>query len=152
MSNEQGRVLARLWERLAKVREFSFTASNGPGSRTDWHGHGRGKVAVALEGGQLLFAETARFTAHEGAALELQNCYRWTLLEERLRLEQLRRRQPVGLLELQSVTANGFRQIEEHRSAGNRCSAELLLHKSEIELIWQIRGPRRNECLHYHYW
>jgi hypothetical protein len=150
--SESQRALATLWARLARVTEFSFTASNGPGSATDWHGHGRGSVQVDSVEDQLLFHETAHFTGTEGAALEMQNCYRWTLLADGVRLEHLRRSEPVLLFELQPVTAHGFRSAQPHLCGRDSYSAELLLHKTELELIWQIHGPRKNERLHYHYW
>jgi hypothetical protein len=144
--------ISRLWSRLARVNQFSFTASNGPGSQTDWRGHGKGAVEVEPGERHLLFHEQAQFTGGDGRKISMQNRYRWTRLENSLRLEHLRRRQPVLLFELQPVTASGFREVEAHLCAADTYSAELLLRKAEIELIWQIQGPRKNECLHYHYW
>lgn len=152
MGSGQYRVIAQLWQRLAKVTEFSFTASNGPGSATDWRGHGRGSVEVERGEGGLLFRERAAFTSSDGRKVEMQNAYRWTLLPESLRLEQLRRGEPVLLFELEPVTEHGFRSARPHLCREDSYSAELLLRKGELEMIWQIRGPRKNERLHYHYW
>ncbi|MFC6633276.1 DUF6314 family protein [Microbulbifer taiwanensis] len=152
MASDQGRAIAQLWARLVKVTEFSFTASNGPGSATDWRGHARGSVGVVAGERQLVFAEAAHFTHSDGREVELQNRYRWTLLAESVRLEHLRRDEPVLLFELQPVTEHGFRQAAAHVCGRDKYTAELLLHKNELELIWQIHGPRKNERLHYHYW
>ncbi|WP_193162165.1 DUF6314 family protein [Microbulbifer hainanensis] len=149
------KALEELWRRLGKVSEFSFTASNGPGSRTNWRGHGRGTLQLQQPEGrerQLLFDERAHFTDSEGHTFDLQNRYRWTLLAETLRLEHLRREEPVLLFELQPVTDHGFREVRPHLCGADTYTAELLLRKNEIELIWQIHGPRKNERLHYHYW
>lgn len=146
------RAVGILWERLAKVSQFSFTASNGPGSATDWRGHGRGTVSVERDDGRLLFREQARFTSSDGHRLEMQNCYRWTRLPGSLRLEHLRRHAPVLLFELEPVTEHGFREVEPHLCGADTYRAQLLLRRSQLELIWQIRGPRKNERLHYHYW
>ncbi|GAA5525175.1 hypothetical protein Maes01_01740 [Microbulbifer aestuariivivens] len=165
-SNGASAAIEDLWQRLAKVAEFSFTASNGPGSATDWRGHARGTVAVEREGSRadeagapqgdrlprLLFREQAKFTSSDGRELEMQNCYRWTRLPGSLRLEHLRRDEPVLLFELQPVTRHGFRSAEAHLCGADTYTAELLMRGSELELIWQIHGPRKNERLHYHYW
>lgn len=152
MDSGQNQALAQLWKRLAKVREFSFNASNGPGSATDWRGHGRGSIGVELDERRLLFRERAVFTSSDGHRVEMQNTYRWTLLPEAVRLEHLRRGEPVLLFELQPVTGHGFRSTQPHLCGDDTYSAELLVGKSELELIWQIHGPRKNERLHYHYW
>lgn len=149
---DSDQAIAQLWLRLARVTEFSFNASNGPGSATDWRGHGRGSVEVQANEEQLQFHEAAHFTHSDGRRVELQNRYRWTLLPESVRLEHLRRDEPVLLFELQSVTEHGFRQVAAHICGRDKYTAELLLHNGEIELIWQIHGPRKNERLHYHYW
>ncbi|WP_323846644.1 DUF6314 family protein [Microbulbifer magnicolonia] len=152
MADNQNKALAQLWQRLGKVTEFSFTASNGPGSATDWRGHARGSVTLEAEDSQLIFAESAHFTHSDGREVDMQNHYRWTLLQDSVRLEHLRREEPVLLFELQPVTAHGFRQVAPHICGKDKYTAELLLHGNEIELIWQIHGPRKNERLHYHYW
>ncbi|MCW8126782.1 DUF6314 family protein [Microbulbifer halophilus] len=152
MDSDWQKVLAQLWRRLAGVREFSFTASNGPGSATDWRGHARGSVELEAGERRLLFRERAAFTSSGGHKVEMQNLYRWTLLPESLRLEHLRRGEPVLLFELQPVTEHGFRSVQPHLCGEDVYSAELLVGKSQLELIWQIHGPRKNERLHYHYW
>lgn len=152
MESDQCKAIIPLWERLATVSEFSFNASNGPGSATDWRGHGRGRIEVERGEWQLLFRECALFTSSDGHKIEMQNAYRWTLLPESLRLEHLRRGEPLLLFELQPVTEHGFRSVQPHLCGDDTYSAELLLGKSELELIWQIHGPRKNERLHYHYW
>lgn len=152
MSSAASNVIAALWDRLAKVTEFSFTASNGLGSATDWRGHGRGTVLVERGEQQLLFRESASFTSSGGHEVALQNSYRWTRLPQSLQLEHLRREEPVLLFELEPVTEHGFRAVQPHLCGEDTYTAELLLRKSEMELIWQIHGPHKNELLHYHYW
>ncbi|SEA09868.1 DUF6314 family protein [Microbulbifer marinus] len=152
MTDNHAKALTQLWCRLARVTAFSFTASNGPGSTTDWRGHARGTVELADNGQQLLFLESAHFTHSDGREMDMRNRYRWTLLPDSVRLEHLRRAEPVLLFELQPVTAHGFRQVAPHLCGADEYTAELLLHANEIELIWQIHGPRKNERLHYHYW
>ncbi|MEW5248354.1 DUF6314 family protein [Microbulbifer sp. 2201CG32-9] len=152
MGDDQRRALACLWQCLGRVSEFSFTASNGPGSATDWHGHGRGQVVAETAASQLLFEESAHFTHSDGRRVKMQNRYRWTLLQDSLKLEHLRRAVPVLLFELAPVTAHGFRQVTPHHCGRDTYTAELLLHRPDIELIWQIQGPHKNERLHYHYW
>ena len=134
------------------MTEFSFTATNGPGSATDWRGHGRGTVAVEQVDQALLFRESALFTSSDGHKVELQNRYRWSRLPQSLQLAHLRRGEPVLLFELEPVTEHGFRSVQPHLCGADTYSAELLLHKTQLEMIWHIRGPRKNEQLHYHYW
>ncbi|WP_153039108.1 DUF6314 family protein [Microbulbifer sp. Q7] len=144
--------LAQLVARLQKVRAFSFTASNGPGSKTNWRGHGRGDVTVTSCGAHTLFAERAEFTDADGHKIDLQNTYRWTRCPAVVRLEHLRRAQPVLLFNLAPMTEHGFRHQAPHLCGEDTYTADLILHADEIELIWQIHGPRKNERLHYHYW
>ncbi|QIL91208.1 hypothetical protein GNX18_16550 [Microbulbifer sp. SH-1] len=144
--------LAQLCERLKKVRAFSFNASNGPGSQTNWRGHGRGEVEVTSFGAHILFAERAKFTDADGHKIDLQNTYRWTRCVDFVRLEHLRREEPVMLFNLVPVTEHGFRHQSPHLCGEDTYTADLILHPDEIELIWQIDGPRKNERLHYHYW
>ncbi|WP_346837751.1 DUF6314 family protein [Microbulbifer sp. SAOS-129_SWC] len=146
------KALDDLWLRLAKVSEFSFTASNGPGSKTNWRGHARGSIVVVPGELQIIFRERAEFTDSEGRTVQLQNSYRWTRFAHSVQLEHLRRAEPVVLFELQPVTDHGFRSAAPHLCGDDTYSAELLLRGGEIELIWQIHGPRKNERLHYHYW
>jgi len=134
------------------VRAFSFNASNGPGSQTNWRGHGRGEVSVEFFGAHILFAEQALFTDADGHKIELQNRYRWTRCVDHIRLEHLRREEPVLLFGLAPVTEHGFRHVQPHLCGKDTYTAELILHSDEIELIWHIHGPRKNERLHYHYW
>ncbi|UHQ56946.1 MULTISPECIES: DUF6314 family protein [Microbulbifer] len=152
VNNGASRAIDSLWERLAKISEFSFTASNGPGSATDWRGHARGSVAAERDDSRILFRERARFTSSDGRELDMQNCYRWTRLPGSLRLEHLRRSEPVLLFELQPVTEHGFREVQPHLCGADTYTAQLLLRKGQLELIWQIHGPHKNEQLHYHYW
>ncbi|WP_091510705.1 DUF6314 family protein [Microbulbifer yueqingensis] len=152
MGSAASRAIEALWGRLAKVSEFSFTASNGPGSATDWRGHARGSVLAERDDGHLLFREQALFTSSEGRKLDMQNTYRWTRLPGSLRLEHLRRSEPVLLFELEPVTGQGFREVQPHQCGPDTYTAELLLRRNQLELIWQIHGPRKNERLHYHYW
>ncbi|WP_288131496.1 DUF6314 family protein [Microbulbifer sp.] len=144
--------LARLWARLGKITAFSFSASNGPGSKTNWRGHGRGEVAVTSDEGNLIFSEQAEYTDGDGHKIRLQNCYRWSRDDTAIRLEHLRREEPVLLFSLAPVTEHGFREVAAHHCGDDIYTAELLLHKDQLELIWQIHGPRKNERLHYHYW
>lgn len=144
--------LTQLIDRLKKVRAFSFSASNGPGSQTNWRGHGTGEVETTFAGAHILFAERAQFTDADGHKIALENCYRWTRCFDFVRLEHLRREEPVMLFNLVSVTDHGFRHQTPHLCGADTYTAELLLHSDEIELIWQIHGPRKNERLHYHYW
>ncbi|WP_460803743.1 DUF6314 family protein [Microbulbifer agarilyticus] len=144
--------LAKLCARLSKVREFSFNASNGPGSTTNWRGHGRGEVAVSNYGAHSLFVEQAKFADVDGKKIALQNRYRWTRCVEFVRLEHLQDGSPSLLFDFTPVTPHGFRHQNEHRYGDDIYTADLILHPDEIELIWQIHGPQKNERLHYHYW
>nr|WP_255771868.1 DUF6314 family protein [Microbulbifer guangxiensis] len=100
----------------------------------------------------MLFDETAKFTRSDGRTVSMRNRYRWGRLDDRVRLEHQRREEPVLLFELAPVTAQGLRQVAPHLCGADTYAADLLLHGSEIELIWTITGPRKEERLHYHYW
>ena len=144
--------LEQLWARLQKITAFSFTASNGPGSKTNWRGHGRGDVVATLDGRQVTFDEQAEYTDGDGHKIQLQNRYRWTLDDDSIQLAHLRRAEPVFLFALAPVTEHGFRERKVHHCGDDIYTAELLMHPDQLELIWHIEGPRKNERLHYHYW
>lgn len=144
--------LAKLCARLAKVRSFSFNASNGPGSATNWRGHGRGDVAVENFGAHTVFNEQAKFTDVDGHKVALNNCYRWTRCVDFVRLEHVQDEQSMLLFNFVPLTAHGFRHQNAHQCGADTYTADLILHTDEIELIWQIHGPQKNERLHYHYW
>ena len=57
MMAEMEAAIQRLWARLPQVGAFSFTASNGEGSATDWNGRGEGRVQVIA---MVAFSESDR--------------------------------------------------------------------------------------------
>ncbi|WP_157520124.1 hypothetical protein [Microbulbifer agarilyticus] len=146
--------LAKLCARLSRVHEFSFNASSGLGSKTDWRNHGRGEVEVSSYGAHSLFTEQMKRADKdvEGWDVALQHRYRWTRCVNFVRLEHLRDGWPCLLFDFTPATAHGFRHQNEHRYGEDIYTADLILHADEIELIWQIHGPQNNARLHYHYW
>ena len=59
--------------------------------QTGWRGKGRGRVDVSSPGpGVLLFREAGTWEQDGGKEIRFTNTFRWTLVEDRVRLEHLR--------------------------------------------------------------
>ena len=146
---EMAAAIQRLWARLPQVGAFSFTASNGEGSATDWSGRGEGRVQVTEHQGGWLFSELGRYITPHGRELAMHNRFWWQRSERGIRLSHLRYEAPVELFELlpqgdgpladrraPSVRGRSLqRRVDRDR---RRFSAELADHRAAQERATQL--------------
>ncbi|AXV32439.1 hypothetical protein BFW41_00220 [Aeromonas hydrophila] len=148
---EMEALIQRLWRQLPQIGAFSFTASNGAGSATDWCGSGEGEVTVTDHHGGWLFAELGRYTTPHGRVLTMHNRFWWQRSEQGILLSHLRYEQPVVLFELLPQADGRWLTAEPHLCGQDHYSAELTPTGDGFLLGWQITGPRKNERLSYRY-
>ena len=151
MMSEMEAAIQRLWARLPQVGAFSFTASNGEGSATDWNGRGEGVVAVTDHQGGWLFSEQGSYTTPHGRVLTMHNRFWWQRSEQGIRLSHLRYEAPVELFELLPQGDGRWLTAEPHLCGADHYRAELTEIDGGFLLSWQITGPRKNERLSYRY-
>jgi hypothetical protein len=142
-----------LWNRLRLVRLLSFLARSR--SRTAWTGTGVGTVELRRIGdGVVVWHEQGSWRPEDGPKdIRFTNVYRWTLLDDLLRLEHLRfgESNPVHLFDLAQVGEWEWRPASPHLCREDCYSAVLLLCESAIVLRWSIDGPRKQEKIEYEY-
>ncbi|MGY3916037.1 DUF6314 family protein [Aeromonas australiensis] len=151
MMAEMEAAIQRLWARLPQVGAFSFTASNGEGSATDWNGRGEGRVQVTDHQGGWLFNEQGCYITPHGRELTMHNRFWWQQSERGVRLSHLRYEAPVELFELLPHGDGRWLTAESHLCGADHYSAELIEINDGFFLSWQISGPRKNERLSYRY-
>lgn len=86
---EIGGNLTEVWSALRIVRSLRFEASGE--ATTGWNGTGVGTVGVAEpEAGVLMFKAAGEWQSPGGPKMRFTNFFRWTALDNTLRLEHLR--------------------------------------------------------------
>ena len=147
--------LHELWTRLRAVTFFRYQARPGEASQTGWTGEARGTVELAPGAGDAVldFVERGTFTFGTAAAktITIHNRYRWELGPGQVRVSHLRFSRPVWLVDLVAAGPGRFRSTRPHRCGDDRYSLALALHEERIDAHWTIRGPRKDEHLHYAY-
>ena len=107
--------LTTVWTRLISIRNLSFNASSS--AATGWNGTGIGTVDVARPATDvLIYTESGTWTPDGGKQLAFTNSYRWTLLDQTLRLEHLRfgAGNPVYLFDLGIDQDSRMASVEPH--------------------------------------
>lgn len=143
---------AQLWQRLRKVTSLNFVSKSHSG--TGWSGFGSGTVEVTEPSSDVLvFAELGSWQQDGGKEFHFTNTFRWTLAQDRIRLEHLRFgvAHPVFLFEMQSDAAGVWREIAPHPCRDDCYRASLQLESERIFVSWLVQGPKRNEIIDYVY-
>jgi hypothetical protein len=146
---------SELWSKLSRVRSLQFVARSD--SATGWNGAGSGTVEVsAPESIGFVFAESgiwhpAGLTAR---VIKFTNTFRWTMVDNRIRLEHLRfgADKPVFLFDLVRVHEETWRDSTPHQCSDDSYSALLTTRGDQLSVAWSIRGPRKCEQIDYIYW
>jgi hypothetical protein len=148
--------LDQLWLRLSRVRAFHSSVANGPNSKTGWSGetHGTVDVTPGPSAQRLDFIESGELTTAEGKAISTHNHWQWTHTGDSIQLAHRRRDEPILLAELRS-DANGegatFHSASPHLCGADIYELTLTLHPANIELVWKIKGPKKDETLQTRY-
>lgn len=138
--------------RLREVSVVHFVSKSQSG--IGWSGSGVGVVKVSEPTNEsLIFEESGYWQQDSGQKLRFTNTFRWTLVEERLRLEHLRfgANHPVFLFEMQSDADGVWREISPHPCRDDCYRATLKIESERIFVSWLVRGPKRNEVIDYIY-
>jgi hypothetical protein len=144
--------LAEIWDLLRNVTVVSFEARSA--AQTGWNGAGTGSVAVSEPSpGVLVFAESGSWQPHGRRDIRFSNVFRWSRLEEALRLEHLRfgPERPVFLFDLAPVACGEWREVSPHACGEDCYSGSLSVQGRQVLVHWLIRGPRKDESIRYVY-
>lgn len=139
---------------LSQVRALRFQARSQAG--TGWDGVGEGEVRVSRPSPSVVvFEESGMWQADRPGApgLAFRNVFRWTAQGAHLRLEHLRHGpdQPVFLFELAWAGQDAWHTVQAHLCGADTYEARLCCEPGAITVAWAIRGPRKDEALHYRY-
>lgn len=144
------------WNRLLMVRALEFTARSGAAESTGWAGDGRGVVTVEEAASHvILFHERGTWSAPDGRETVFTNVFRWTAAADgcSIRLEHLRfgPQQPVYLFELVPAQDGVLKSSEPHVCSEDLYAAQLTHDAQCMQLHWTIKGPKKDESIHYRY-
>lgn len=145
--------LPEVWSQLQSVRSLRFEAVSA--AATGWNGVGEGTVVVVeLADDVIVFEETGTWQSQTGTQMQFNNTFRWSKLENAIRLEHLRfgPDQPVFLFDLAPDESDVWRDISPHQCREDCYSATLTTDGKMLTVAWSIQGPRKNETIRYVYW
>jgi hypothetical protein len=135
------------------VRSLSFAASSG--AESGWYGRGVGTVEVCEAADAVLVFHEQGLWRPEGGERDIRfsNVFRWTRVNGRLRLEDLRFGvdHPVYLFDLAPAGDREWRSVLPHLCREDYYAAVLFIRDGGIVLRWSINGPRKRESIEYLY-
>ena len=142
------------WQRLSEISKLQFVARSANDS--GWNGTGNGAVLVAkLDANTIMFTETGQWKSGTGQELNFNNVFRWSFDASggTIRLEHLRygSNNPVYLFDLALKDDNMWHSITPHVCRDDSYAAIMNLAVDHIELRWTIKGPQKDENIHYWY-
>lgn len=147
--------LTDAWDRLRAVQTIRISAKSN--SRTaGWKGTGTGTVMVdVVDDSTITFTERGSWRSDSGDEHDFNNVYRWTLVDDSavIRLEHLRfgPDQPVYLLDFAPTDDIIFRSISPHYCGADLYTAMMEFKDEAVYLLWNVRGPEKDEEICYAY-
>ena len=144
--------IINIWEQLGSVAVVQFKAQSLSG--IGWDGSAIGVVKVSQpQLNVLVFEESGQFRKPDGQGMNFRNTFRWTRLEETLRLEHLRfgEDNPVFLFDMARQTDGTWRETIPHPCRDDCYSATLRLENNTVIVRWSVNGPKRSETIDYIY-
>lgn len=141
-----------MWEQLGNVAVVQFKAESFSG--IGWDGAAIGVVKVSKpETNVIVFEESGQFRKPDGKELNFRNVFRWTRIEENIRLEHLRfgADNPVFLFDLTCDENGVWREIIPHPCRDDCYAATLRIEDNTVLVRWTVRGQKRNEVIDYIY-
>lgn len=144
----------RTWHCLAAITALRFVSKSA--NNTGWSGCGKGLVAVDLfNANTVIFTETGTWQADTGQQFDFNNVFRWSFdnSTDIIQLEHLRygANNPVHLFDLTLINNFEWQSITPHLCCDDVYSAILSRVGNTIEMQWTIKGPKKNEYIHYWY-
>lgn len=150
-------VLHLVWRRLNEITHLHFKSESGSlSSKSGWNGTGDGFVQVDRQQKIITFKENGAWNTSEGKQLVFRNIFRWTYKQEEavISLEHLRFgvSRPVFLFDLgMGQIDNQLVSVEPHICVEDTYTGRLDIQTDGFDLHWNIKGPRKNEHIHYQY-
>lgn len=141
-----------IWERLRSVTTVRWTAESQMGM--GWSGTGSGTVCVSEPAPDVLvLEESGTWQPNGGKHLRFTNVFRWTLLQDRLRLEHLRfgPNHSVYLFDMTPDAEGVWREVEGHICNKDCYHATLQFGVEQIQVGWRILGQNRDDVISYVY-
>lgn len=141
-----------IWQQLGTVAVVHFKAESLSG--IGWDGSAIGVVKVSQpESNVLVFEESGQFRKPDGKEMNFRNTFRWTRIEDNIRLEHLRFGvdRPVFLFDMACQADGTWRETNPHPCRDDCYSATLRLEEEMIFVRWSVNGPKRNETIDYTY-
>ena len=141
-----------IWQRFREVVALRFVSKSHTG--IGWSGVGSGVVKVSEPAPDVLrFEESGSWRQEGGKQLRFTNVFRWSLVEDRFRLEHLRfgADNPVFLFEMCCDADGVWHEIAPHPCRDDCYRASLRVANEQIFVSWRVRGPKRDEVIDYVY-
>ncbi|MEZ5315598.1 MAG: DUF6314 family protein [Chlamydiales bacterium] len=144
-------LLEEVWKKLQMTREviFQFYSRKSKGV-------GKGLVTISYHGDiHCIFHERGSWQSNNHQEFNFRNVFRWTLnrFEGLLTLEHLRfgEKHPVFLFHLTPVNENTLESLHTHVCGKDTYFGKMTLLPPNLELIWRILGPKKNDKIRYTY-
>lgn len=157
------RAMFNLWQHLQHIKHYYYVSTPGPDSVMGWKGTGEGDVTTSYPrasensaGEKLYFHESGSFELDANQyRLDTNNEFIWQRIDDgRVRLFHSRfgRDNQVELFDLiPQPSTNQWVSEASHLCGDDLYSGSVSLVEGQLEFIWQITGPRKDEHLHYIY-
>lgn len=139
-------------ERFRQVVAVQLVSKSHSG--IGWSGVGSGVVKVSEPASDVLtFEESGSWRQDGGREMRFTNVFRWSIVEERLRLDHLRfgPSNHVFLFEMPADTDGVWHEINPHPCREDCYRASLRMDNETILVNWLVRGPQRDEVIDYAY-
>lgn len=143
--------IQQLWQLLLTIDAFTYESRPGEQSKTDWHGHGEGRVIPEQQQDTIHFVEQGWFQLAHGARVDTVNRFIWQRSAHGMHLSHGRRGEPVYLFELLPQADGTWRSEQQHVCIEDHYWGTLRMTEAGFEFVWYIRGPKKEENLIYHY-
>jgi len=140
--------LRAFWKRLEKVENMSIQTQSG--------GQGFGKVIVSREKENvLLFTEQGEWAHEEAQGIHFNKALRWTIdyAAGMISLEHLHYgpNRPVFLFHMTPTGPKSLQSVDSHLCLSDCYFGRVTFNNNNIEFLWRILGPRKNEVLYHVY-
>jgi hypothetical protein len=138
--------------RLQEIAVVEFTSMSRTG--IGWAGSGSGIVHVSQPSlDVIIFDESGTWCQDGGKTMRFTNVFRWTRMDNQLRLEHLRfgPDKPVFLFDMAPDAEGVWRETAPHPCRDDCYSATLQIRQNKILVKWSVNGPKRDETIDYIY-
>ena len=137
---------------------MTFTAQSLRGSRMNWNGQAKASVTVntqtSTQGNIIYLFEKGQFCPDATtSAIPFSNTFKLVCRSDSIVFyhERFGADNPVWLFDLVATDHNTLKNKTIHQCAQDQYSVLVTLNEKNIEMMWQIHGPKKNEKIHYHY-